>query len=61
MCVVWIADPVVEDDQLPDVLLKVKHEVSRPPLTVEDCHNAKQLNWKHFTSTWLSVSAKGIK
>jgi len=51
----------VPDDDLPDVLLKVApaKEYKMPIATPEKCAEI-EINWKTFTSTWLSVSAKNI-
>lgn len=51
-----------KDDDLPEILLKVKETEDWKLLeaTPEKCEKAKKLNWKAFTSTWLSVSAKDI-
>lgn len=51
---------LVEDDVLPEVLVKVKHEHRFPPMTLSECQMLSSPNMWHFTSTWLSVSAKGI-
>lgn len=52
---------VVEDDPLPDVLLRVRERVASPPPPPHVCDRANKLSdVKHFTSTWLSVSAKSI-
>lgn len=53
---------VVEDDPLPDVLLRVRERVASPPPPPHVCDRANKLSdVKHFTSTWLSVSAKSIE
>ncbi|XP_045581208.2 tetratricopeptide repeat protein 17 isoform X1 [Procambarus clarkii] len=53
--------PVIEDDPLPDVLLRVRERVASPPPPPHVCDRANKLSEvKHFTSTWLSVSAKNI-
>ena len=51
----------IPDDDLPDILLKVAptKEYKMPEATPEKCANI-EINWKTFTSTWLSVSAKNI-
>ena len=51
----------IPDDDLPDILLKVAptKEYKMPEATPEKCA-AIEINWKTFTSTWLSVSAKNI-
>ena len=51
----------VPDDELPDVLLKVvpSKEYNMPVATPQKCAEI-EINWKTFTSTWLSVSAKNI-
>ncbi|XP_068207813.1 tetratricopeptide repeat protein 17 [Palaemon carinicauda] len=52
---------VIEDDPLPDVLLRVRERVASPPPPPHVCDRANKLSdVKHFTSTWLSVSAKNI-
>ncbi len=48
------------DDSLPDILLKVHEKLATPPPSAAECAEAKPVNWDAFTSTWLSVSAKGI-
>ena len=51
------------DDVLPDMLLKVRDKTVETPKktpSLEECENAKKINWGVFTSTWLSVSAKNI-
>lgn len=54
----------IEDDPLPDVLLRVRERVASPPPAPHECSFLTSLNKlsdiKHFTSTWLSVSAKNI-
>ncbi|XP_027224243.2 tetratricopeptide repeat protein 17 [Penaeus vannamei] len=53
--------PAIEDDPLPDVLLRVRERVASPPPPQHVCDRANKLSdVKHFTSTWLSVSAKNI-
>ncbi|KAK4302085.1 hypothetical protein Pmani_025813 [Petrolisthes manimaculis] len=55
------APPAIEDDPLPDVLLRVRERVASPPPPPHVCDRANKLSdVKHFTSTWLSVSAKNI-
>ena len=59
-----ILDPNLQkipDDELPDVLLKVapSNDYKMPEATPEKCAGI-EVNWKTFTSTWLSVSAKNI-
>merc|ERR1719495_89628 len=51
----------VPDDELPDMLLKVTpaNNFKMPVATPEKCAEI-EINWKTFTSTWLSVSAKNI-
>ena len=51
----------IPDDDLPDILLKVapSKEYKMPEATPEKCADI-EINWKTFTSTWLSVSAKNI-
>ncbi|GAB6030863.1 Tetratricopeptide repeat protein 17 [Chamberlinius hualienensis] len=51
----------VADDPLPDMLLEVNtgFEKSNFDQTFH-CHAFPQANFKQFTSTWLSVSAKGV-
>jgi hypothetical protein len=51
----------IPDDDLPDILLKVAPTkgYKMPEATPEKCSDIK-INWKIFTSTWLSVSAKNI-
>lgn len=52
----------IEDDALPDVLLRVRERVASPPPPPHVCDRANKLSdVKHFTSTWLSVSAKNIE
>ena len=48
------------DDPIPDVMIKVREKLATPPPTIEECKDAKEMNWNAFTSTWLSVSAKNI-
>ena len=48
------------DDPIPDVMIKVREKLATPPPTIEECKDAKEVNWNAFTSTWLSVSAKNI-
>lgn len=56
------APPAIEDDPLPDVLLRVRERVASPPPPPHVCDRANKLSdVKHFTSTWLSVSAKNIE
>ena len=53
---------MIEDDPLPDVLLRVRERVASPPPPPHICERANKLtDIKHFTSTWLSVSAKNIE
>jgi len=51
-----------QDDTLPEILLKVERSGLKTLLDLSDenCNKVK-INWKAFTSTWLSVSAKEIK
>lgn len=52
--------PVI-DDLLPDILLQVPdRKPAIPPPDLSECKSFPQANFKHFTSTWLSVSAKGV-
>ena len=56
-----VAGPVqLVDDALPDVLLRVREKLASPPPTPGQCGASKTVNWDAFTSTWLSVSAKGV-
>ncbi len=48
------------DDSMPDVMIKVHEKLATPPPTAADCAEASEVNWDAFTSTWLSVSAKGV-
>ena len=55
---------MIEDDPLPDVLLRVRERVASPPPPPHVCERAnanKLTDIKLFTSTWLSVSAKVIQ
>jgi len=51
-----------QDDELPEILVKPKGSGLKALLDLSDetCNKIK-FNWKAFTSTWLSVSAKGVK
>ncbi|XP_076045248.1 tetratricopeptide repeat protein 17 isoform X2 [Oratosquilla oratoria] len=52
----------IQDDPLPDVLLRVRERVASPPPPPHVCERANKLSdIKHFTSTWLSVSAKNVE
>ncbi|XP_060074042.1 tetratricopeptide repeat protein 17-like isoform X2 [Ylistrum balloti] len=48
------------DSELPDTSVHVSLRYTLRPPTLNDCKDVKDLNFKKFTSTWLSVSAKGI-
>ena len=48
------------DDPVPDVMIKVREKQSTPFPTPEQCKDIKEVNWKAFTSSWLSTSAKNI-
>ena len=55
----------LQDDSSPDVLLKIHQIFTSEPFiepTDEECRRVHlpEFDWTAFTSTWLSVSAKGI-
>ncbi|OWF35392.1 tetratricopeptide repeat protein 17-like isoform X2 [Mizuhopecten yessoensis] len=57
--------PAIDDDwfpdsELPDTSVHVTLRYTLPPPIKNDCKEVKDINFKEFTSTWLSVSAKGI-
>lgn len=57
------AGPVfLQDDPMPDVLVSVRPDpnLTADVINLNSCDEAKSVNWLAFTSTWLSVSAKGI-
>ncbi|XP_013405857.1 uncharacterized protein LOC106170523, partial [Lingula anatina] len=52
--------PDIPDSELPDT---TKHIVARKALSIptwDECQDHKKIDFKKFTSTWLSVTAKGI-
>lgn len=57
-----IAQRSVEDDSLPDILLKfeVRAKNTVYKATAAECEKMKPVNWNAFTSTWLSVTAKKV-
>ena len=48
------------DDPLPDVLLRVREKDASPLPTSLECAERREVKWATFTSTWLSVAAKGV-
>lgn len=56
----FIGPVQVKDSALPDVMIRVREKISTPLPSSAECSNIKQINWDTFTSTWLSVTAKGI-
>ena len=66
----FIGPPHLQDGEEPEILMRVYDRAddtasilspksSALPSSLE-CEAAKKVNWEMFTSTWLSVSAKGI-
>ncbi|XP_033752791.1 tetratricopeptide repeat protein 17-like [Pecten maximus] len=55
-----IEDDWFPDSELPDTSVHVTMRYTLRPPTLRDCKDVKDINFKEFTSTWLSVSAKGI-
>lgn len=55
-----LEDDWFPDSELPDTDVHVTLQYTLRPPTAKDCRAAKNINFKEFTSTWLSVSAKGI-
>ena len=48
------------DDSIPDIMIKVREKQQTNLPTLEQCKEAKEVNWEAFTSSWLSTSAKNI-
>ena len=70
----FIGPPHLQDGEEPEILMRVYERADdvpaaasvltpRSPLALPsslECEAAKQVKWDMFTSTWLSVSAKGV-
>ena len=51
----------VQEESLPESLLRMGKMLPPLPLTIQQCHGHRIRLKSQFTSTWLSVAAKNIE